>query len=163
MVEDIGIAMPPIPLIWQDRLRELSFGSLYATDPDLGRLRGRGSLEEALANTGKWPNPGLAFGAVMANGTVHWFYTLIGSRSLLLLSFRLWFRSESEANDSRNRVSAAHHDLELYLGDEVRYHRAADPYPLEGFDRRDVTIVTNETGLRQDLKGSGPRPTGWDH
>lgn len=156
LVQDMGVAMPPVPHIYLDSIHEFVMGQVFGTSKAVADLKTRNALRDWLV-AGQWPSPGLAFGFVAVGTGGIWFYTLVGEQSILQISLRVSFYSQAATASGQAGISAAHRLLEKYLGNEANYLRAINPMPpMQGAPRR-VVSYSNESGFPQEAVAT------WQH
>ena len=146
MVQDMGVAMPPIPHIYLEAIEEFDLGEIFGTQLSLADLKTRSALEDRLAGN-VWPVQGLAFGFMPVGTGGIWFYTLVGEQSILHVSIRVSFYSQAASNSGKFNISAANRLLERYLSHEANYLRAINPMPPMAGALRRIVCYSNEAGF----------------
>lgn len=158
LVADLGIAMPPVPDIYEARLEEVSLGRLFATDPPLLDLDTPGAIAEALA--AGWPVAGLAFGYVARGTGGRWFYVLASERLILHISLRLQHGDAETSRISAALVSQANAKLERFLGEAHNYFQAISPDPLPDDVARRIISFSDADGIPVETHASWTRAGG---
>lgn len=152
LVQDLGIAMPPIPDAYETRLEEVTLGRLFATDPSLLDLDTPGAISAALEEG--WPKAGLAFGHVARGTGGRWFYTLTSERLILHISLRLQHIDEESSRASSAMISQAHGKLERFLAQPHNYFQAISPDPLPDDVARRIVTFSDEGDIPVEMHGT---------
>ncbi|KQT42037.1 hypothetical protein ASG43_17325 [Aureimonas sp. Leaf454] len=149
MAQDLGIAMPPVPRLYADRLSEVALGAIYASDETLLEADSLAGLTGLLEQG--WPRSGLAFGYVGRGSGGRWFYALASEQFLFHVSLRLQHATPEQSRASLGEVSTANIALDAYFALEANEMKALAAVPPPHGQPRRIIAYTDADGLPEEM------------